>query len=150
MFREAIENCKTYTETNNLLSRKTLIAPAYFLLIGAESHEAAIITRDRNNFKINTILDENSELEANIERLCLYQTNVDLDLKSDQRSHIAEQLLSEKLDSEEKFDLKWLRQLMRTDPIKNEQTFSSFTICPKLNLFESCLIWKILYKIKLK
>ncbi|XP_006834522.1 PREDICTED: acid ceramidase [Chrysochloris asiatica] len=45
--RSVLENCTSYEEAKNTLSKTKLMAPAYFILGGNQSGEGCVITRDR-------------------------------------------------------------------------------------------------------
>ncbi|XP_076067426.1 acid ceramidase-like [Oratosquilla oratoria] len=50
--REVLERAQSYEEAKDLLSKKRLLAPVYFILGGVNAGEGCIITRDRENFNI--------------------------------------------------------------------------------------------------
>ncbi|KAG7166271.1 Acid ceramidase-like 2 [Homarus americanus] len=58
--REVMEEAKTYKEAKFMLSHTRLLAPVYFILGGVKSGEGSIITRWRDNFHTDDLLDRMS------------------------------------------------------------------------------------------
>ncbi|XP_069167788.1 acid ceramidase isoform X1 [Procambarus clarkii] len=56
--REVMEEAKTYEEAKLMLSKTRLLAPVYFILGGTKPGEGSIITRWRDNYRVDSLGDD--------------------------------------------------------------------------------------------
>lgn len=69
-----MENATSYSDAVNLMSKRDLIAPAYFLLAGTEPHEVTVLTRKQTGLVNAWKLDPSS---TDFDSWFLIETNYD-------------------------------------------------------------------------
>ncbi|KAF6375959.1 N-acylsphingosine amidohydrolase 1 [Rhinolophus ferrumequinum] len=115
--RSVLENCTSYEEAKNILTKSKLLAPAYFILGGNKSGEGCVITRDRRKS-----LDV-YELDSKQDRWYVVETNYDRwknPFFLDDRRNAAKMCLNH--TTQEKISLSTIYDVLSTKPVLNKLT----------------------------
>merc|ERR1719322_704147 len=113
--RSVMENATSYDDAYNMLTKTSMLAPAYFILAGNKSRQASVITRART-FTVDV-------LQMNSTEWYLVQTNYDhweKPLFIDDRRTPAERCLNKKTQDNMAFPA--LYDILYSKPVRNKLT----------------------------
>lgn len=132
LLREVMIEAKDYKEAVNILSNSEIIAPCYYIVCGISKGEGIVITRNRNGY------DNWNDLSK---RHFIFQTNSD-NWRDDGNRNLLYSGERIKLIEKELKEMKYppyqfLWKLMKTEPIRNEETIYGTIMCPRSGFYET-------------